>query len=686
MKSKQLLLNARIFRLLVLFLFLQNILFGQQANYIGQSVIERIVESYAEELSEDGDLTLLLEDLEAYLETPMNINAASRTDLEKLFFLTSYQIENLLAYRKQYGQLYSQFELEAIEGFNAQLAADLAAFVAFLPPDVQVKTYWKQEMLLRYGQYLEPSAGFVANDDGEKAFAGSPARYLFKYRVEKGDRFKLGLTAENDAGEQFFAGNNPYGFDFYSGYLGFSAKKVLSSMIIGDYQVKTGQGLVMWSGYGKRKSSEGIGVRATGQGLRANTSADENNFMRGVAAHFELGSFDLLTYYSNNNVDATVVLADSAQRPLVVSSLQSSGYHRTNTEINNKNALNVQTAGANLKYTYKRFSLGLNGAWRLYGAQIDPAWQPYNHYYFRGDQNFNLSTDMLWVFNRINFFSEAAYSKSGGMALIAGFESQPANKIGISMVYRNYAPDFHTINGTAFGESDGVRNEHGIYAGLTLLPFSKVKISGYVDSYASHWVRYTSTGPVRGADFIFQTEYSPTRTIEMYIRLKSENNSEKSSVDEPVKPDVALQTTRARYNINWSVSEYISLRMRAEWSGYEKEGKIENGWLFFADVASKPFPKLTATARMAWFNTQSYNSRVYAYENDVPQYFYIPAFYSNGLRYYLNMSYTLLDNLKVYFKISQSLYLDDEFSIGSGNTAVDGNKRTEARVQLRYRF
>ncbi|HPR61518.1 MAG TPA: hypothetical protein PLF35_11260, partial [Prolixibacteraceae bacterium] len=89
MKSKQLLLNVRIFPLLVLCLFLQNILFGQQTSYIGQSVIERIVESYAEELSEDGDLTLLLEDLEAYLETPMNINAASRTDLEKLFFLTS---------------------------------------------------------------------------------------------------------------------------------------------------------------------------------------------------------------------------------------------------------------------------------------------------------------------------------------------------------------------------------------------------------------------------------------------------------------------------------------------------------------------------------------------------------------------------------------------------------------------
>lgn len=665
---------------------LVNPVFAQQAGIAGQSVIERIVESYADDLSDDGDLTNVLEDLERYLETPMNINTATRQDFERLFFLTSYQIENLLAYRRQYGQIYTQYELETIEGFNSDLAADLVAFVAFLSPEEKTKAYWKQEMLLRYGQYLEPSAGFIENDNGEKAFAGSPARYLMKYRVEKGDRFKMGITAENDAGEEFFKGNNPYGFDFYSAYLGFSGNKILKQVYLGDYQVKTGQGLVQWSGYGKRKSSDGVGVRATGQGLRANTSADENNYMRGVAAQFEIGSFDLMTYYSYNNVDATVSKADSAGNPLAVSSLQNTGYHRTVNEINNKNALAIQTAGASLKYTVNRFSLGVNGAWRSFDALVDPAWQPYNHYYFRGDQNLNISTDLLWVFNRINLFGEAAYSKSGGMAVIAGFESQPANQIAISVVYRNYAPDFNTVNGTAFGESDGIRNERGVYAGISIFPVAKVKISGYVDSYASHWVRYTSTGPVRGTDLIMQTDYNPRRNINMYLRVKTEMNSEKSSESAPIKPDMEVQTTRARYNLNWTFSEKFSLRMRTEWSGYKKDDSFESGWLVFADVVSKPVHKLTATARVSLFNTQSYNSRVYAYENDVPQYFYIPAFYSNGMRYYLNMSYNILQNMKIYLKLSQTNYFDDAFTIGSGNTAVEGNKRTELRLQLRYRF
>ncbi|HKM92587.1 MAG TPA: helix-hairpin-helix domain-containing protein [Prolixibacteraceae bacterium] len=659
---------------------------GQDPQSSGLSIIERIVESYAEDLSEEADLSAVLEDLEHYIETPLNINTALRTDLEKFPFLTSFQIENLLAYRRKFGQIYSQYELEAIEGFNSQLAADLSSFVSFLPSDVQSKAYWKQEMLLRYSQALEKPAGFKPDKNGAIAFEGMPMRSLLKYRVEKGNRFKLGITAENDAGEAFFKGSNPYGFDFYSGYVGFSGRKALKEVYLGDFQVKTGQGLVQWTSYGKRKMSDGIGVRATGQGIRANTSADENNFMRGVASRFELGNFNVITYYSLNNVDATVSETDSSGNPVMVSSLQTSGYHRTSSEISNKNSLNVQTAGGSVKYTIKRFSIAMNGAWRKYNATINPAWQPYNHYYFRGNENFNLSADALWVFNRINLFGEAAISKSGGKAILAGFESQPASSIAISMIYRDYDANFHSVNGTAFGESSGIRNERGIYAGLLVYPLPKVKISGYIDSYESKWVRYTSTGPVRGNDFALQTDYTPTRKLSFYLRFKTETNSEKSSESAPIKPDEQQQTNRARFNANWIISDQLTLKFRTEWSGYKKNGMMENGWLVFTDIATHPFEKLSAVARFAWFNTESYNSRVYAYENDVPEYFYIPAFNSHGLRYYVNMSYAILQNLKINLKFSQTNYLDDEFTIGSGNTLIEGNKRSELRAQLRYRF
>lgn len=679
-------MNEKIFLLILFFLMFSTRTLAQEQRSSGQEIIEKIAESYADNFSETTDLTPILEDLEKYIDSPLNINNATRNDFEQLHFLNSFQIENLIHYRDQVGQIYSQFELMTIEGFDDQLAADLSIFVVYLAPDTEAKSYLKQEVNLRYSQVLEPIAGFIADDTGEKAFIGIRPTLLLKYKAEKGNRLQWGLTAENDAGEEFFSGNNAVGFDYYSGYLGFKGRKILKEIIIGDYQVKTGQGLIQWSGYGIRKSSEGINVRVTGQGLRAYTSTDENNYLRGTAAQFALGKFELTSYYSYSNIDANIVEQDQDGKVIRVSSLQTSGYHRTSGELLDRNALNAQTAGANLRFTHKRFAMGLNSAYIKYNAEVNPGNQLYNLYNFKGNQNYNLGTDLLLIFNRINLFSEAAISQSGGKALIAGFESQPSNEVALSMVYRNYAPNFHTINGTAFSDSDGNKNESGIYAGISVLPVKHIKLAAYIDTYESQWLKYTSNAPIKGTDYLLQVDYTPLRKLSMYIRFKTETNAEKSSIEMPVKEDESQTTTRLRYNLSWDISEQLGFRFRTEWSQYEKEEQLENGILLLADMVTNPINKLSATARVGWFHTDGYNSRIYAYENDVPLYFYIPAFYDKGMRFYLNMSYEIIKNLKIYFKIAQSRYLNDNFNIGSGDTAIEGKHRTDLKIHLKYRF
>lgn len=661
-------------------------LLAQDEKESAQEIIERIAESYADDYSEEIDLTPYIEDLERILESPLNINNASRIDFEQLHFLSSFQIEKLLEYRKQVGQLFSIYEIPTIEGFTPEVAANLEPFVVFLPPDQEPPTYLKQELNLRYTQILEKASGFIADENGEKAYNGIRPAMLFKYRAQKGEKIKFGLTADNDSGEEFFGGTNKYGFDFYSGYFGYHGKKILKQVYLGDYQVKTGQGLIQWTTYGIRKSVDATNVRQTGQGLRANTSSDENNYLRGAAASFELGKLELITYYSNSNVDANIVTEDENGKVTEVSSIQTSGYHRTEGEIYDENALNVQQAGATVKYRKNRFSLGLNGVYSKYAAPLVLSDQLYNRYNFSGDQNYNLSTDFLWVLNRINFFGEAAMSQSGGKAVLAGLEAQPANEVAFSVLYRNYARDFQSIRGTSFAESSKNSNERGIYTGLTLYPLAHIKISTYLDVYDSYWMKFSTNGPAHGIDWVMQTDYTPTRNLNMYLRLKSEKNSEKSSDKVPVRPDLNQQVNRARFQINWQANEMLELRIRTEWAGYTKADSMDNGLLVFADVIAKPIDKLSATARLAWFNTDNYDSRIYAYENDVPQYFYIPAFYNKGLRYYLNCSYQISNGLTAYLKVSQLMYFDKDETIGSGNSTLPGNKKTDIKLFLKYRF
>lgn len=669
----------------ILLLFSAQNIFAQEQKESSQEIIERIAESFADDYSEEIDLTPIIEDLERILESPLNINNATSTELEQLHFLSSFQIEQLLNYRKKVEQIYTIFELQTISGFTPDVINNLEPFVVFQAPDVEPTTYLKQEVNLRYAEVIEKAEGFTPDENGDKAFSGIRPGMVLKYRAQKGEKIKFGITADNDSGEDFFSGSNKTGFDFYSAYFGYQGKKVLKQVYVGDYQVKTGQGLIQWSNYGIRKSTDATNVRQTGQGLRANTSTDENRFLRGAAASFELGSFELITYYSNLNADANIVTTDSSGKVTEVSSIQTSGYHRTEGEIYDENALNVQQAGANVKYKLNQFSVGLNGIYEKYNAPLVLSDQLYNRYNFSGDHNYNISTDFLWVQNRINFFGEAAMSQSGGKAVLAGLEAQPANEVAFSLLYRNYARDFQSINGTSFAESSRNSNERGIYSGLTLYPFPYVKISTYLDIYNSYWMKYSTIGTAHGTDWVMQADYTPTQQLTMYLRFKSENNTEKSSETLPIKPDWNQQINRARLQVNWQPSEMIQLRFRTEWAGYTKEDSTQNGLLVFADVVVKPLQKLSASARLAWFNTDGYDSRIYAYENDVPQYFYIPAFYNNGLRYYLNCSYKITSGLSVYLKFSQLMYLDDT-SIGTGNTALNNHQKTDVKLYLKYRF
>jgi hypothetical protein len=151
--------------------------------------------------------------------------------------------------------------------------------------------------------------------------------------------------------------------------------------------------------------------------------------------------------------------------------------------------------------------------------------------------------------------------------------------------------------------------------------------------------------------------------------------------------DITNQTNRIRLNAEWKPNETLDFRFRTEWSGILKEDSLNQGWLVLTDASIRTNnEKLSVTARLSWFNTKNYDSRIYAYENDVPSSFNIPAYYSNGWRYYLNLKYKVWKNLSVYFKLSQTRYLKNTNLIGSGYSQINGNHKTEFKLQLHFIF
>ena len=95
--------------------------------------------------------------------------------------------------------------------------------------------------------------------------------------------------------------------------------------------------------------------------------------------------------------------------------------------------------------------------------------------------------------------------------------------------------------------------------------------------------------------------------------------------------------------------------------------------------------KFSANIRLQYFETDGYDSRIYAYENDVLFSYSIPVFYDKGYRYYFNLNYDFTRKLSCWFRWAQTIY-KNKSTVGSGLDEIEGNKKTEIKVQLQYVF
>ncbi|MBP7507179.1 MAG: helix-hairpin-helix domain-containing protein [Prolixibacteraceae bacterium] len=673
----------KLLSLCFLLLFVYKFSFTQTQNTaLTNEITERIAETYIGVSEENNDMESVIDNLEKIAENPINLNTATKKELEDLNLLTAYQIENLLIYRNNVGNIYSVFELIGIDGFNAILINDLMNFIYAGDITPIEKDFSKNEINIRTQYTLEKSKGFE-----EKEFKGIRPKLFLKYNYQKGEKFSGGITAENDSGEEFFKGSNSRGFDFYSGHLCWNGRNIIKRIIVGDYQVKLGQGATMWAGYGKRKSAESISLRFDGQGIRPFTSSDENLFLRGGAVLFEKGNYNMLLFISEKNIDANISETDSSGNYIKVSSLKTSGYHRTDSEIYDEKKLNSFTTGFSAVISKSKFKAGLNFVYQKFNLPIEPEEKLYNKFKFRGDNNFNISTDALIISKRTNFFGEAAISKSGGLALIAGMESNPSSEIGLSLLFRSYSKEFHTICGNSISES-GLNNEAGILTNFIWTPIPHSKLSGYIDFYKSYWPEYNVSNLSSGTDLVINGEYAINSYSKFSMRFKEEISNKSSKEEQSaIKKDINTTSQKIRLQYSWSPNGSISLNLRGEISSYNKNNSISSGWLIMSNIKTSFLKnKLVTTASASFFNTEDYDSRIYTYENDIPSNNYIPAFQNKGIRLYMNLKYKISNNFTIYLKAGTTQYLDDIIKTGTGLNEINSNHKTDIKLQLRIRL
>lgn len=673
------------------------------------NIIEQRIEQLAEAAEDENlDYSTLFEQLSVYLDFPLNLNTATTDELYGLGLLTNDQIISLVDYREKYGELLTLYELAYIDGWEEASAELIIPFVRVSTNETKEKIttrqllkYGKHEFVARWQRILEAQQGYAPasleelTQSPNSRYLGSPDKLFARYRYRYDDRVSFGMTAEKDNGEEFFSGSQKNGFDFYSAHLYLKDFGAIKQLAIGDFQAQFGQGLTFWSGLGfNRKSSFSVSTAQDGRGITPYTSINENLFLRGGAVTLNQGRFDFTAFYSGKKIDGNLTESeptdslDFAEPEVLVTSFQESGFHRTVNDIEDKDAIFQQHYGGHLRYRTTNFRAGVTAAHMELDGEINRNTNFYSQYRFNGSENTTIGANYFLRLANFRFFGETARSASGGMATMNGVNIEMNPRLLVNLTQRHYEKDFQGVASVGFGEGTLVENESGIYLGIEFRPFKRWKINAYIDQFKFPWLRFQTDAPSSGYDFFGQLEYQASGRTNIYLRYR--NRLRKINTRDDVDgADFLVDNPRKNLRLNFShrATSQIRLRSRIELTEYKRGNEpTSRGFMAYQDVIwkVKNLP-IRLAARYALFDTDNFDSRMYAYENDVLYFFSIPAYSGRGTRAYLLLKYDVNRNLDIWLRWAQT-YFTDRQTVGSGLEEIQGNTRTEVKCQLRYTF
>ncbi len=659
--------------------------------------LENITENNEDTETEDD---YYLQQMHQYIKKPINLNTVDENDLKELRILNPAQIKNFIAYRNLFGKFIHIYELQAIPNWTIELIQKLRPYVLVSDKTEllhSIRNRLKEgehSILARMTQTPEKAKGFlidssVATTPREaEGYPGSPQKLLLRYKYQFKNLLQYGIVAEKDAGEQFFTGRQKQGFDFYSAHFFARNMGVVKALALGDFTVNLGQGLTQWQSLAFKKSADVINIKREAEILRPYNSAGEINFSRGAGITIAKNKWAATIFASYKKIDANFI-ADTAQiQDDFISSLQTSGYHRTKSETDDKGIQQQLTLGGNIAYQFKQLHIGINGIHYNLQLPLKKSAEPYNFYALAGKAFGNYSIDYSYTHKNLHFFGEAATTSNRYKAFVNGILITTASAVDMSFLYRNISPGYQSLYTNAFTENTFPANEKGFYTGIAIHPGNSWRIDAYADFYKFPWLKFRVDAPLNGSDYLVQLTYKPNKQLEIYSVFRNGAKAINFNPGTLTLPYVVPQLKQTwRTQFLYKINTAVTLRNRVELLWFNKKSsEAEQGFLTYFDFLYKPMLQpWSAGIRLQYFETDGYNSRLYAYENDVLYSFSIPVFYDKGLRYYCNANYEVNKKLTIWIKWAQTIYKNKAI-IGSGLDEIKGNTKSEAKFQIMYRF
>ncbi|MFZ9188403.1 MAG: ComEA family DNA-binding protein, partial [Algoriphagus sp.] len=643
---------------LFLLLLLSPFAFGQDRTPIPLN-IQQLLERLFPVQEEEVDYEALYELLTELYQNPLDINRVSSEELAGTYLLSLPQIQAFLDHRSQSGEFLSLYELQTLPYWDS---ATLDIILPFLTLETEksspksfldrLKSEENSYLLFRLRRTLELRKGYQNDPTANPSsrYLGDQNDLFLRFRIQHAKDFSLGFLLEKDAGEalEWDPKTSRYGFNFASFHHTRYNLGKWKTLSLGDFQASFGQGLVFGAGFSLGKGAETVPtVRRSTLGILPYTGSLETGFFRGIGITRQLGSWQSTLLFSSLGKDGrlatqTDAIGNSSQE---LTSISQTGLHRSQSELSTKNQLRETNLGTNIQFQSRsgKWSTGINAL----HTQLSIPWvrtpNRYNQFEFSGRSNSVGSAYFNVSWKNFSFFGESARSSSRGQGSVVGFVSSLTKTVDFSLLWRRYDRHFHSFYATAFAEGTRPINEQGTYLGLQIKPSSKVKLNAYLDFFRFPWLKFRVYAPSEGQEWLARLSYQPQKSLHASIQMKQELKMRNSATEEATGPTFRLDPilkNQIQANLELGISPEFFFQSRILWNQVNVDQSKTQGWMLLQDISFKG-EKWKLTARMALFDTETFDNRLYAYEHNALGAFAIPSFSGKGSRQYLLVQYRI---------------------------------------------
>jgi hypothetical protein len=625
---------------------------------------ENAVEDLLQNVDEEQDLSRRAEDLEYLMQHPVNIATAHYGDLLQIPNFSSMIAMDLLLMRDTV-EVSSPEQLLNLSMMTPELYSKILPFIVadpqrsgvstidLLPTMMQARTRIEQRLQLPQGVR-------------EGKFIGDRNSAYQRIRIGN-DRLEAAGVFEKDGGESSADGHS-------AGYCAVNGIGVIQKLVAGTFTVSSAQGLVFAKNMSPAKGSNTVSqmiIRSSG--ISPMASAEEYRYFRGIAGQIDFDRIAITGFTSQRRMHASV---DSNG---MVSSYYTSGSFRTASDRSKMNAVRETVTGGICSYSFDETTLISVNMFRLSNDKVLlPSLFDYSG--LKHMSAVSLSGSTSWLNN--NVVAEIATNDGERFSRVFGVLFPVARSFQLSVHHRSFSKGYVNPLARPFGERSNIADgETGLYYGV-LLQLGKWSVKGYIDSYLLP-ATITNVGS-SGTDVLMYCLYPFSKHLKLTAQIR---NKQKHHTGIRFMDDERTQTN-IRIEYTYAVESTWQIRHRMEFvsTRYRPSQYSEKGFLTFLEArCAVNTPGLNIRSRMTYYDTDSFDSRLYQYESDVEGNFSNPPLYGKGIRWYIVAKYLPADGFHVSLKYAETKKLFTDV-IGSGDDEIHGSLDNSIAFQIDFKL